>query len=58
MEQSNKIKLSKEAFTHLARDAKKGHKKNSMEVDNSKDDTDSIRDTIKYFKNMRKSHGK
>jgi hypothetical protein len=56
MEQSHKIELSKEAFARLVRDAKKGRKKNSMEADNSKDDTDSIRNTVKYYENMRKSH--
>jgi hypothetical protein len=55
-EQSNKIELSKEAFVRLVRDAQKGREKNGMETDNSKDDTDSPRDTAKYYENMRKSH--
>jgi hypothetical protein len=55
-EQSNKIKLSKEAFVRLVCDAQKGCKNKSMEADNSKDDMDSIRNTAKYYKNMHKSH--
>jgi hypothetical protein len=56
-EQLHKIELSKEAFACLVRDAKKGREKNGMEADNNEDDTDSIRDTVKYYKNMHKSHG-
>jgi hypothetical protein len=37
-------------------DAKKICKKNGMEADNSKDDTDSSRGTAQYYENMRKSH--
>jgi hypothetical protein len=55
-EQSNKIVLSKEAFVRLVRDAQKGRKKNGMEADNSKDDTDSIHNTAQYYENMRKRH--
>jgi hypothetical protein len=55
-EQSNKIELSKEAFARLVQDAKKGRGKNVMESDNSKEETDSIRGTVKYYENMRKSH--
>jgi hypothetical protein len=55
-EQSHKIELSKEAFARLVRDAKKGREKNGMEAVTSNDDMDSIRDTVQYYKNMRKSH--
>jgi hypothetical protein len=55
-EQSHKIKLSKDAFVRLVQDAKKGCEKNGMEADNHEDNTDSISETVKYYKNMRKSH--
>jgi hypothetical protein len=57
LEQSNKIQLSKKAFARLVRYAKRGREQNAHDWDNSEEETESVRDTLAYYENMRKSHG-